>query len=110
MTPGKAIRKHCVECVGSVYQTEGCKGDELLDGTKCHFSKFRNGTGKPSVKIIRKFCLHCMGGSRRAVLECRVESCFLFPFRFGKNPNCVLSEAAGKSRAQTHSLGFGGKK
>lgn len=92
MTPGEAIHKHCVECVGTGYQIKECKGDKLLDGTECLFFKYRLGKGRPSVKIIRKFCLHCMCGSSQAVLECATKSCFLFPYRLGKNPAYALSD------------------
>lgn len=92
MTPGKAIRKHCVECIGSVYEVKDCKGDQLLDGTSCHFYKYRLGTGRPSVKTIRKFCLHCMGESYLLVELCTTIKCLLHPYRFGKNPAFVLSD------------------
>jgi len=92
MTPGEAIHKHCVQCVGTGYQIEDCKGNKLLDGTACLFFKYRQGKGRPSVKIIRKFCLHCMCGSSQAVLECSTKSCLLFPYRLGKNPNFKMSD------------------
>ena len=38
------------------------------------------------VKAIREKCLDCCGGSYLEVEKCTVESCPLFPFRFGKNP------------------------
>jgi hypothetical protein len=37
------------------------------------------------VKAIRAFCLEC-AGSRVEVRKCQNEKCFLFPYRFGKNP------------------------
>ena len=30
MTPGEAIRKHRVECVGTPYEIKNCRGDYLL--------------------------------------------------------------------------------
>lgn len=92
MTPGMAIHKHCVSCVGSVYQVYDCQGDVLLDGTVCLFFKYRLGKGRPSVKVIRKFCLHYCCGSFQAVQDCLTKSCFLYPYRFGKNPNYRLSD------------------
>ena len=87
MTPGRAIRKHCVKCVGSVFAPKNCKGDKMLDGTKCcPFFKYREGKRRPSVKTIYKFCLHCMGGDRDGVLECKTHRCFLYDYRLGKNP------------------------
>ncbi len=90
MTPLTAIRKICVDCVGSPYGVEGCGGDKCLGGQGdengvCYFWKYRMGRGRPSVKLIRKFCLECMGDSSRLVSECD-SICYLHPYRFGKNP------------------------
>jgi len=52
----------------------------------CYFFPFRQGNGRPSVKIIRKFCLECMGGSYKLVESCRDTKCSLNPYRFGKDP------------------------
>jgi len=41
MTPGMALHKHCVDCVGTGFQIKDCKGDQLLDETKCLFFKYR---------------------------------------------------------------------
>lgn len=38
------------------------------------------------VIAIRKYCLWCMGGSRKFVRECDTSDCPLHPFRMGKNP------------------------
>jgi hypothetical protein len=46
-----------------------------------------NGCGRPSVKLIRKFCVECMGGDRQLVKECGSRGCTLHRFRFGSNPN-----------------------
>jgi hypothetical protein len=99
MTPGEAIRKHCVECVGSTQEVRFCRGDELLDGTKCWFFKNRLKEGRPSVKLIRKFCLHCMGGSSDTVKDCPSAGCLLYPFRFGKNPNIEFIMTEGRKKA-----------
>lgn len=37
------------------------------------------------LKAIRKKCLDCMGGSRKAVRECDISDCTLHKFRFGHN-------------------------
>jgi len=86
-TPGRAIRKYCKECVETASNVKTCCGDNLLDGTVCPFFNFRLGTGRPSVKTIRKFCLECMGGSWQLVEDCLSEkTCPLFAYRMGKNP------------------------
>ena len=38
------------------------------------------------IKAIRLKCVECSGGSRHEVSLCSIESCALYPFRFGKNP------------------------
>jgi len=39
------------------------------------------------MKAIKAKCIDCSGGSSREVKLCIVESCPLFYFRLGKNPN-----------------------
>jgi len=90
MTPLRAIRKVCVACVGSPYEVKDCGGDACLgvQGDEkgiCYFYPYRMGRGRPSVKLIRKFCLECMGSSSKRVAECKSD-CPLHPYRFGKNP------------------------
>jgi hypothetical protein len=91
MTPLKAIRKVCVNCVGSSNEVKDCGGDKCVgrqgdNGGACYFHPYRKGRGRPSVKLIRQFCLECMGGSKRLVKECQSEDCPLHRYRFGKNP------------------------
>jgi hypothetical protein len=90
MTPGKAIRSMCVACVGSAHEVRDCGGDKCLNGQSdengaCYFYPHRMGAGRPSVKLIRKFCFECMGGSSKLVARCGSD-CPLNPYRFGKNP------------------------
>jgi len=91
MIPLKAIRKLCVACVGSPFEVDKCGGNKCLGGQGdengvCYFYPYRKGRGRPSVKLIRKFCLECMGGGRKLVAECGGEECPLHQYRFGKNP------------------------
>jgi hypothetical protein len=90
MTPLEAIRKMCVDCVGSPYDVKDCGGDQCLKGqgdenAQCYFHPYRMGKGRPSVKTIRKFCLECQGESIQLVAECGTD-CPLHQYRFGKNP------------------------
>jgi len=90
MTPLEAIRRVCVACVGSPYEVINCSGDKCLNGQgdengKCYYYPFRMGKGRPSVKIIRKFCLECMDGSNQLVTQCE-SNCPLHQYRFGRNP------------------------
>lgn len=38
------------------------------------------------IRAIRKHCLDCCCGSSEEVKACTIETCYLFPFRQGKNP------------------------
>ena len=41
---------------------------------------------KSPLKAIRAKCLECSNDSSNEVKTCTVENCYLYPFRFGKNP------------------------
>ena len=91
MTPLEAIRKSCVACVGSPYEVNDCRGDQCLGGQGdengiCFFYNYRIGKGRPSVKLIRRFCLECMGGSSQLVAGCQNLNCSVREYRFGRNP------------------------
>jgi hypothetical protein len=87
-SPRETIRAHCVACSGGCKkEVATCDGDGKAPGFKaCDFHPFRLGRGRPSMKIMRKFCLQCMGGSYIFVKECKTEDCLVHPYRFGKNP------------------------
>ena len=90
LTPGRAIRYRCLECVGfNTAEVRDCGGDELLkDDTTvtCPLYRYRLGKGRPSVRTIRKECLYCMCGSSKAVEDCPSILCALWPYRRGHNP------------------------
>jgi hypothetical protein len=86
LTPRQAIREHCVDCVGSASVVKDCQGDELFDGP-CILFPYRMGKGRPSVKLIRKFCLYCMGGSWKLVKEYSNTRCPFLCYRMGTNPS-----------------------
>jgi len=37
-------------------------------------------------KVIRSFCIDCMGGNRAEVRRCTSVGCDLYPYRMGSNP------------------------
>jgi hypothetical protein len=88
MTPGETVRAYCAACHGLTRWNrnviEGCQGDRSFCGS-CPLYPYRLGK-RISVKVFRKFCLHCLGGDRQGVAECTVEDCPLHPYRFGTNP------------------------
>ena len=112
-TPGEAIHKFCVACVGgSPFEVKNCGGEKCLNGGcassgECSFYKFRLGNGRPSVKLIRRYCLYCTSGDLEYVRECPdgikhggMASCALYPFRMGRNPNINLSDVEKAKRSQ----------
>ena len=86
LTPRQAIREHCMDCVGSASAIRDCQGNELYDHP-CIFFSYRMGKGRPPAKLIRKFCLYCMGGSWNLVKKCASKDCPFLRYRMGKNPN-----------------------
>ncbi len=86
LTPGKAIRAHCIDCVGGASAVNDCRGDELYDGPCLFFSYRIGGSGRPSVKLIRRFCRSCMGGDCKLVRECPRAACPFWRSRMGSNP------------------------
>lgn len=92
-TPLEAIHKFCVACVGSPFEVRDC-GGESCPGSACLFYKFRTGNGRPSVRLVRRYCVECMGGDKMLVREYPdlkdhngQPVCALHPFRMGRNPN-----------------------
>lgn len=51
------------------------------------------------LKAIRANCLQCVGGSAYEVRTCTAKNCYLFPFRFGKNPYTKKREMTEEQRA-----------
>jgi hypothetical protein len=91
LTAGKAVRKHCVSCVGGVVaDVHACGGEKVKafgnDEGACRFMPFRLGRGRVSVKLIRAFCMVCQGDQRTFVRECHETKCHFHEFRMGKNP------------------------
>jgi hypothetical protein len=96
VTPGDAVRKFCIDCVGGVpYDVRDCGGDKCLNGGCdsngiCLFFKYRMRKGGPSVRLIKRICKWCQGEDKDSgalVKDCPTEECALHPFRMGKNPN-----------------------
>jgi len=97
LTPRQAIREHCINCVGGASAIHDCRGDQLSDGP-CIFFRYRISGGRPPVRLIRKFCLYCRGGSRKLVRECSSTACAFLPYRMGKNPALANRRVRSSSR------------
>jgi hypothetical protein len=103
-SPSRTIRAHCHYCVQSRSDSEvgNCTGHIVFaTGKPCPFYEYRMGNKRPSVKIMRQFCLECVGGSKKAVGDCETSDCLIHPFRFGKNP---ARTGKGQSAARMASL------
>ena len=97
-SPSLAIRAYCHYCVQSRSDSdvENCTAHFVFaTGKSCPFYEYRTGNKRPSVKVMRRFCLECEGGSKEAVKECSINDCLIHHFRFGKNPSLT---GKGKSR------------
>lgn len=103
-SPSRTIRALCHYCVQgrADSEVENCTGHIVFaTGKPCPFYEYRTGSKRPPVKVMRQFCLSCMGGSKEAVKECSTIDCLIYPFRFGKNP---ARAGKGQSAAQMASL------
>lgn len=86
MTPKEAMKEYCRQCLNTKqYRTElvkNCQGDTAACGP-CPFYPYR--MKRVSVKVFRKNCLYCQGGSRSSIDECSVEDCPCFPYKEGRS-------------------------
>lgn len=100
LIPSQTVKEYCKECLGlSIFETDkvlNCQGDQALSGA-CPLHPYRMGK-RISVKIFRKFCLQCMGGSMRMVDECESEKCYMLPYRMGRNPSRAGHGFAARSK------------
>lgn len=97
-SPARTIRAQCHDCVQCRIDSdvENCTGHIVFaTGKSCSFYEYRLGKKRVPVRILRQFCLDCMGGSKEAVKECSTNDCLIHSFRFGKNPAFA---GKGKSR------------
>lgn len=55
---------------------------------------------KSPLKAIRANCLQCVGGSPNEVKLCTSRACYLYPFRFGRNPYTKKREYTDEEKEQ----------
>ena len=92
VTPTLAVRRHCVECVGSSSEVNICGGQRLLATNQpCPLFQYRHGERRVPLKVIRQECLACCG-SPHTVAQCPSVRCNLHPYRLGKNPAIRVSD------------------
>lgn len=88
LTPKETVHAWCHYCIQSRLEPEVAScGGQLVNATRkpCDFFPYRKGK-RISAKVIRRFCLECMGGSSCFVKECEKEDCPMHSYRFGRNP------------------------
>lgn len=99
MTPSKAIRAKCLECVGGEPgQLRRCTArapQGKCDPSGCHLWPYRLGGKRDGshghkrasrIKAIKAECDNCMGGVSGRAGECDCEDCPVRPYREGKDP------------------------
>lgn len=88
LTPTKAARKQCLGCCGEEQaEVRRCSG-KMMDGSMCQLHPYRFGNKRITLRIIRKYCIKCMGGMRW-VDDCVSKKCTLFDYKKGKNPKLM---------------------
>lgn len=96
-TPKETLHAWCHYCIQSRLDEDvrDCGGDFVIaTGKACPFYDYRMGDRRPPISIFRSFCLECLGGSKDFVRDCTTYDCFIYPFRFGKNPARVGTGAS----------------
>lgn len=85
LSPLLTIRKYCRGCVETMQDIKTCGGKELAFGP-CPFYPFRLKRGRPRLRVLRNFCIDCMGGSLKSINECPTKTCPVWPYRMGHRP------------------------
>ena len=91
----RAVKRHCLECVGgSRAEVQSCLAC-AANAAVCELHRFLN-RGRQgrywrgALAAIRRECLTCMGvpkgGNADDVANCKSRTCALWPFRFGVRP------------------------
>ncbi|MFP4071544.1 MAG: hypothetical protein ACLFTB_05805 [Desulfovibrionales bacterium] len=62
--------------------------------TGCPLYSLRQGTPldsvtRPPLRLIRRYCLQCLGGDRHEIRQCSDRTCLLWPYRFGVLPGTL---------------------
>jgi hypothetical protein len=92
LTPGRAIRKTCLDCVENYEDIRDCMGDKLYAGP-CVLYPYRLGKGRPKLSVIRKYCLYCMQGQNTLIRDCKTVKCPFHGYRMGKRPKETMEPA-----------------
>ena len=101
----EAMRCTCLHCVGgeSAKDVRDCSGTGTAGRPwRCELWPYRilgkvdrsGGKVLSPLKAVRQYCLACRGDEPSEVRECPDTYCFLWPYRMGRKPDCMVSDAA----------------
>ena len=86
-TPAKTIHQYCIiDCLNN-HQLDMCSSPD------CQLHPVRHGkrvTGMRFLKQIKLYCQNC-GEGAKSVKSCPIDTCSLYKYRFGKNPDRIGS-------------------
>jgi len=112
----EAIRSTCLHCVGgeSAKDVRDCSGTSA-PGKRCELWPYRirgkidrsKGPVLSPLKAVRQYCLSCQGNDPAGVRECSDTYCFLWPYRMGKTPDCMVSETEREARRKGAAARYG---
>lgn len=83
ITPSKAVKLFCTECVGSRKRVPTCRGNTAV--FPCPLFPYRMGK-RAKLKLLRDFCVYCMGGAHKLVRNCKSINCPFYGYRMGHRP------------------------
>ena len=103
----KAIRAHCLWCMGnSSNEVHNCNAQDLCPAWILRHGKAVKGISP--LKTARRICLECKADSPKAVKGCDGQTylgnCPLHPYRFGMNPKTYASKKAKESGENASNL------
>ena len=105
----EAMRCTCLHCVGgeSAKDVRDCSGTGTAGRPwRCELWPYRilgkvdrsGGKVLSPLKAVRQYCLACRGDEPSEVRECPDTYCFLWPYRMGRKPDCMVSDAEREAR------------
>ena len=87
ITLTEAIRLHCLTCCGGKQlfsKVKRCTG-KMINGSKCPLHPYRLGKGVTKLKLIKRYCSECLGGTQDNILDtCTSQDCAFYDYRYGK--------------------------
>jgi hypothetical protein len=89
LEPRQTVNKYCTDCLGmtqrNTKEISACEGNRAANGA-CPLYPVRV-SGRVTLRIMRAYCIYCMGGNKVMVKECTTTACGLWHYRLGRNPS-----------------------